>query len=674
MMNKNKVGIERMSVGAAVNMVEVFIKSSDPERTKARIMGGGGKVRSIVGSIMTASLSENAIEEATKWPEVEYIEVAKPISEKNNVSCDDTNVSLLHSGTELPSSYDGKDVIVGVIDLGIDLNHPSFFDENGKSRILFVWDQGDNTGSGPSEIGSTYGTEYDSVDIANHATNHVDVNGHGTHVAGTAAGRDDQYGGVAPGASIIVVKYKSVQTYSELVDNTFSTYISDAAYYIFQKASALGKPAVINISSGTNMGPHDGTSLFEQFLDALIESRSGQSIVVSAGNSATPSGGQHIGYSVNPAINSASTVYVGNSPIYYIDIWEESDCNTGIIVGLVEAGVGVINDTGWVSSGADVGGFWGPMYYEVNRVEISNSQNGKRHSYVAILPDSGFDPNNYFFITAFSGTCSNLDSWVYPSDGSILFGAVSGDIGGVMYYPGNNVSTITSPATASNVIAVAAYGTRNTWTDMDGTFQDMSADITIGDLANFSSRGPALESNQGQKPFIAAPGAYTVSALSSNASPDSVYVIDSLHQAMQGTSMAAPHVTGIISLMLQAYPGLTNTEIRNYLESTARSDSFVGSVPNDDWGYGKIDALAAVKAVLAEYPPAVDAEDEVADENPTTSPNETPPPNNEANSDGGGSGGGCEFIPNNGQPCFALLVFIIFLAIIPVGIRRIVRH
>jgi hypothetical protein len=62
-------------------------------------------------------------------------------------------------------------------------------------------------------------------------------------------------------------------------------------------------------------------------------------------------------------------------------------------------------------------------------------------------------------------------------------------------------------------------------------------------------------------------------------------------------SGANPTVTGIIALMLEMNPKLDAPTVKQILQQTARADAFTGPTPNPNWGYGKIDALAALAMV-----------------------------------------------------------------------------
>lgn len=626
---------------------DVFIRSSDMEMTKGRVAAAGGSVHTTVGRIITASLPEAALAVAESWGEVEYVEAGKPMRQHNDMADADTGVDLVHAGTGFTRAYDGTGVIVGIIDSGIDLTHPAFLDASGESRVLFVWDQEDATGPGPAEIGSTYGTEYDHEAIVAGATSQQDTIGHGTHVAGIAAGRDDLYPGVASGAQIVVVKNT---TMGDGLTDPLSTTVSDAAYYIFEKARQLGLPAVINISLGTHYGPHDGTSLFDQYLDGLVAGAAGRAVVVCAGNSANPGGyytaiGNHIGYAVTSAQDAGSFIICGGNPYpypYIIELWEETDCTEQLAIGLW-SDFRQLSESNAVAVGGSESGFlasW--IAYSIDRTVIDSPLNGKRYTQIAIWPDESFFPGNYSFDLRFSGDCSALNAWVQPYSAA-TFGYGGSLLGGVEYRAGDSISTVMSPGTASNVVAVGSYVTRANWVDSTGaSWTDTNGFTNV--VSFFSSRGPALATAQGTKPNLAAPGSYIISAYSSTFSdPVAAEIIDANHYAMRGTSMSSPHVAGIVALLFQAAPTLTVDQVTAYLQSSARADDSVGAVPNADWGYGKVDADAALAAVLVDFPPAPGGDD---------------------------SGGGCHLASGLSLPAGGLALAFVLSSLAVVVIRR----
>ncbi|HKJ93749.1 MAG TPA: S8 family serine peptidase, partial [Longimicrobiales bacterium] len=170
---------------------------------------------------------------------------------------------------------------------------------------------------------------------------------------------------------------------------------------------------------------------------------------------------------------------------------------------------------------------------------------------------------------------------------------------------GSNRYVVARPATADRVIAVAAYEARATWTGVGGERQTVPWQEAMGDIAFFSSPGPRRDGVL--KPDISAPGKMVVSSMARDNSiwqGENVKYIeaDSVHAAELGTSMAAPAVTGAVALLLQVQSDLTPEAVRELLVRSARQDGFTAhpytgepdAVPNAQWGYGKLDAAAAV--------------------------------------------------------------------------------
>ncbi|SEF15403.1 carboxypeptidase regulatory-like domain-containing protein [Jiangella alba] len=109
-------------------------------------------------------------------------------------------------------------------------------------------------------------------------------------------------------------------------------------------------------------------------------------------------------------------------------------------------------------------------------------------------------------------------------------------------------------------------------------------------VASFSSRGPAVwDGERYRKPQVSAPGAQIRSTWPRDL-PDGE---DGYH-TISGTSMATPHATGVVALMLSANPDLSIDDVRALLEDTARTEPHMGDLPNDTYGAGIVDAFAAV--------------------------------------------------------------------------------
>ena len=160
----------------------------------------------------------------------------------------------------------GKGVLIGLVDSGLDLNHPEFLGEDGLSRVVALWDM---TAEGTPPEGFLRGAVFSREEIAAGLAPSADQEGHGTAVAAIAAGRS----GVAPGASIAAVKLASSRT----------TDVMRAVKFLLDQADRLEMPCVVNLSYGTNCGSHQGQSLFESYIDQ--SSQRGRTVIVcAAGN------------------------------------------------------------------------------------------------------------------------------------------------------------------------------------------------------------------------------------------------------------------------------------------------------------------------------------------------------------------------------------------------------
>ncbi|MCK5245886.1 S8 family serine peptidase, partial [Candidatus Bipolaricaulota bacterium] len=239
----------------------------------------GLPVKVSTGTIVGVSATIQQIFTLLEDQNVIYIEQSWPTSPALDASVPAIAADAVHSASP---AVTGEGVIIGAIDTGIDYTHLDFrYDSEGdgfeeSSRILAILDQSYGL------LGVEYSHQDIETDLANgHGPNEGivrqrDTDGHGTHVMGIAAGdgssSSEGFVGVAPEAWIVMVK------------TTFLTSdILAGVEYIFDLADELGLPAVVNLSLGGHEGPHDGTSLFEQGMDELVEG-SGRVIVVSAGN------------------------------------------------------------------------------------------------------------------------------------------------------------------------------------------------------------------------------------------------------------------------------------------------------------------------------------------------------------------------------------------------------
>ncbi len=541
--------------------IRVLVKLSHPFFGTSFL---GFPVTVSTGTIIGMRVSIEGLLALAAASDVIYVEPAWKAHPTLDKSVPAIGADVLHS--QVPP-ITGKGVIIGAVDTGLDYSHLDFrYDSDGdgiedSSRILYILDQ---TGlfnvtytrqEIESDLASGYGPDEGEV-------REKDTDGHGTHVMGIAAGdgsaSSSGFIGVAPQAWIISVK------------TTF--YTSDilaGVRYIFDKASQLGLPAVVNLSLGGQDGPHDGTSLFEQGLDELAQG-SGRAIVVSAGNE----GDQliHVGHSLHGDAYTFSLV-PSNSSLDFI-LWYPGGSSFTITV-IPPGGVPFSVPSGTSDSESTYAG----NVYVDNASGGVNPNNGDKE---VILNLSGLTPHTPWQITVTDASGGGrFDGWITSDNGTIL--------------GGDAAETIDEPGNAPHLITVGAFNTKNSWPSRAGE-QDFSSQYPIGDLTYFSSRGPTRDGRI--KPDITAPGAWIASAMSSSApSADYLTCPDGVHTLLLGTSMAAPHVAGTIALMLSVDPSLTADEIKEKLIQMAKSDGFTGTVPNNMWGWGKLAADAAVASV-----------------------------------------------------------------------------
>lgn len=527
------------------------------------------------------------------------------IIEKASTSLDEarksTWVHWVHNGYQLERSYQGEGVIMGFIDSGFDYTHPSFYDSTGYLgyRVLRVWEQGVN-GTPPS--GYTYGRELkDPQEILSSGADYYNRS-HGTHVSGIAAGsgggETKKYVGVAPKANLV------------LVSTNFSIAgIGDGLTYILDYAASLGKPCVVNLSLGSRYGPRDGSSAFDQFCDEALGV--GKILVGSAGNQGRDN--RYLGKSFTNQDTVLFTLLKNkeveqpNEISGLFNIWGTPGSNYRVAVSLWN------NKTKTVEA-------WTPNVYSfqngnfsyyldpnqpgasfcfVNFSVAQNTLNNKPEMIISVDNAVQSDPNRYVMIEVF-GKNNHVDMWVLSSQQRTVF--FNGDNSAPFMNGSNNITIDEVSGTGKSIISVGAYSSKNEWKSFNGSQENAFFSTPIGAIAPFSSKGPTTDGRV--KPDVSAPGNVVVSATSSYDnnyqynSNNVVYGIEDgfagyWYSVMQGTSMAAPMVSGIIALWLEANPLLSPTEIREFLKATAYKDGYTGYFGlegNSTWGWGKIDA------------------------------------------------------------------------------------
>lgn len=518
------------------------------------------------------------------------------------------------SGSSFPLIYTGKGVVTGLVDTGIDLNHIAFRDPaGGQSRIARF---------------SYYGPSPDDVfivdipsEIAEWATDN-DREWHGTHVAGILSGSfiGNPYYGIAREADIVAAT--SFELYSPL--------LLAGMEEIIDYAKTAGKPAVINMSIGSNTGPHDGTSLFSQYLDLLSEDAI---LCLSAGNEgnrknrytgAFPSDGASAGI----ACISASS-WVSDNVLGQLDIWGRDSRSFGLNILLQTEGVYTIahripvppfsaaepSEFVIATSQEILGNLGNPP--GVVSPELASAVTG----YIAVAAELNPDNNRFnasvsFNITAHNGTDGKPEVLINPgveavgSQGQTLDFYASESLRTLNIKPHPEGFQLTEDGSISdlcsgeNVICVGAMASRPSVQMLND--QTISVDDPVGAIAYFSS----FSSGDGMRPMpdIVAPGEHTVSAISSpflTAHPEykgscifsqQVDNREYYWAADRGTSMSSPFVAGVIALWLQADPTLTTPDVKQILSETALTPTVDPTSPR--WGGGVLNASDGLRRVL----------------------------------------------------------------------------
>lgn len=505
----------------------------------------------LYGGYAIISIPETEIESLSQNPQIEYIEKPKnlvlSLYEARAASC-------ITPVQNPPLSLTGKGIIVGIVDSGIDIFHPDFRNEDGTTRILELWDQ-----TIPNEEDSNFFYNRGKIfsrDEINQALMDNDrsfpsrdPSGHGTHVAGIAAGngrasRGEQKG-VAPESELLIVKLGN--TFPEGFPRT--TELMLGMDYCVRKAADLNIPLALNISFGNSYGSHDGSSLLETFIDNL--SNLGRTTIAigsgNEGNKGRHAAGQlveenpmQIELAVSPNETSLNVQLWKN----YVDTFQlRLVAPSGASVVLTEQSIGAYRD---VLDRTQLLWYFGePAPYSVSQ-EI--------YLEMIPLPGSSYIQSGIWKLefTPVNIVDGRFDLWL-PSGNAINpstnFLVPSPDV------------TLTIPSTASNPIAVAAY---NSNTDS---------------FASFSGQG--FTGLSLPKPDIAAPGVDITST-----APGGGYTQNT------GTSMATPFVTGSAALLMEygiiqgRDPYLYGQKVKAYLQKGARHLPAVQTYPSPQIGWG----------------------------------------------------------------------------------------
>lgn len=578
------------------------------EEVSAAVRAEGGRVKMAMDKLVSVRMPIDRVRALAAYPVVGLFEFGFEEGATLNDSMRvKSRINEIHQGlAPLPEGYDGEGVIMGIIDSGMDWQHPDFQDENGNTRVLKYWDQTlPENAQTPQPYG--YGQVWDSTQINAGLMTSVDqpqYYGHGSTVTGTAAGNglaNGRHKGVAPKADMIIV--------SSRFSGNFRASVADAVKFIFDEAEALGRPAVINASLGTYLGSHDGKDASALFIDQMLQERGGRVMVCASGNSNnfTP---YHLRTEVGQDTTFTWFLRNGNSafgyPAAFLEVWADVDDfqNVQYAVGgdrnnpLIYRGRtpfhNIAENLGTVITDTLVS-FSGNR---IATVQFFAAQRGDQYQLQVLIPQPDSTNQRFRFMTTGNGA---FDAW-----GSNQFGlsTMVASIPTVDVYPAvanyvlpdNDQHMVDSWACSPKVLTVGNYFNETSYVNSFG--DEVSVVGTEGDIVTTSSKGPARTGLQ--KPDVSATGDITFSAAPLDWIAQLVSTNDprlsegGMHLRNGGTSMASPVVAGLAALYLQRCPDASYSEVIEAIQGTARSDVFTGPVPNNIWGYGKLDGFAAL--------------------------------------------------------------------------------
>jgi subtilisin family serine protease len=464
----------------------------------------------------------------------------------------------------------GKGVIIGIMDTGIDYLNPVFQKEDGTTKIVAIWDQTIESDNNPIALmPSFYGTEYDSeqINLALKSQNPLqivpstDENGHGTMLAGIAAGsedKDNNFSGVAPDAELIVVKLKQAKNNLKnlyFIPPELPCYQENdiiwALQYILYKARSLNYPLSICIGLGTSLGAHNSDGLLNTSV-TLAGDTPRVAVSVAAGNEGDLK--RHFYSELDPAVGDIPVeLNVGEKEYgFTMELWGDPP----MIYTL-----GIISPSG--------------EYAPISALRLTATQ------VIKFIFDATIIYINYVLIEPITGKQVIILRFDKPTSGIWKFrvfgkgdvkGAfhmwlpVNGFISGSTYFiNANPFTTITSPGNCQIPITITGYNS-NTGVLYPGSGRGFSTSNIIN-------------------PDLAAPGV-NIQAPSLNHG----------FSSMTGTSAAAAHTAGITALLLEwcvidgNYPDVDSVSLKKFLIRGAKRSNVL-KYPNQDWGYGIIDVF-----------------------------------------------------------------------------------
>ena len=493
------------------------------------------------------------------------------------------NTPAIYEDTRLPNAYTGKGVILGIIDVGLEVTHPNFYNADGTelrvTRFLDQFAADDEQFGQPIELGREYTTEADIKGKGYAGDSYRQY--HGTHCLGISAGsgHTTPYRGVAYEAELAAADSKVAG------DSSFGSANELALMkYLFDYADERQMPCVITYSIGFNALPNDCV-LFEEGISQLVGP--GHILVVAAGNESND-----LGYVCKPkGMAVAGTSLKGDTDgVAYL--YSSDPFTLKVISKHKEAVDGSLKGDSLVYTPTE-----GKIEKQLAGKLVSVEKNDTCYTIAYARDEADTDTSAVLLVIEGEDSFVQLvvemnHQFVNDTDTDPRCGNATND---------HNVGL---PGCLPNVVTVGALNARPEFTNINGEkITKWGGKTPEGTIAIFSSQGPTLDGLI--KPDVVTPGVNIHASANSHYEKDygAVLVAKSTFEdreypwvAISGTSMATPCMAGIVALWLQANPSLSPDDVKRIIRET--SHPLGDGIPNNTYGYGLADAYAGILNIL----------------------------------------------------------------------------
>lgn len=592
---------------AAAMLTTVFVQMKDGINDELLAQYGCKKYAQL-GDIAIVTVPLDKVGALSEQPEVLRVEANDKGHPTLDLVPENTNLLPVYEQTAQHPAFTGKGVVVGIMDIGFDLTHPTFYNTPSLSnyRIKAFWDQlAPNADSNRFPVGSEW-TTTDDILQQQCATDGREQN-HGTHTTGIAAGSgyDSPYRGAAWESDLCLVAnaVTADTAFIDKADYYLYTTATDALgfKYLFDYGDSQQKPCVVSFSEGYTPFMDNDDQLFSLFLSRLVGP--GHILVSSAGNESQsltyfrkPLGVEHAGSFIRVFNPTAQYRLLSDGkPVVRLIAYEERN--------VVERELLLPMDSeNWKDEQLIDTLF---IQDDTCAVRITRYQpslvEGKTGYWITLAGNRPFIEMNHLALVVEGADC---EAEVFGSS-TQSFGNYDTD---KQWNAAEKSHNILAPGCLEPAITVGSTSHRLTYTNINGDVIKNNRDTEPGRLSWFSSVGPAMDGSI--KPDVTAPGNFVISSQSSfylEAHPDATtYDVEHFDAggrtyvwaAQSGTSMSTPVVAGIIALWLQANPTLSPDDIRDVLQRTCRHPEPQFTYPNNLYGHGEIDAYRGLLDIL----------------------------------------------------------------------------